>query len=182
MKVTFRWLAIPLILLIAVGGNNAGMAIYTNSSSVKKSSVASQKTDLEVAVPETATISRNDGKSSLTGSLSNFSDKDVTISANGYSEAVPLPQIKSIEFNGDVWIKGQALPARIRGITKTLEGLPVGSFKLDSSQKSAVISLKTMTSRGLERFFKDTANKPFGVKAIILERSDELTIKIAEIE
>jgi hypothetical protein len=169
MKVTFRWLAIPLSLLIAVGDNNAGMAIYTNSSSAKKSYFSSQKTDLEVAVPETATISRNDGKSSLTGSLSDFSDKDVTISANGYSETVPLTQIKSIEFNGDIWIKGRALPARIRGITKTLEGMPVGSFKLGSSQKNAVISLKTMTSRGLERFLKDTANKPFGMKAIILE-------------
>jgi hypothetical protein len=183
MKVTFRWLAIPLILLlIAVGGNNAGLAIYTNSSSVKKSSVASQKTDLEVAVPETATIFRNDGRSSLTGSLSNFSNKDVTISANGYSETVPLTQIELIEFNGDVWIKGQALPARVRGITKTLEGLPVGSFKLDNSQKRAVISLKTMTSRGLERFLKDNANTPFGVKAIFIERSDKLRIKIAEIE
>jgi len=182
MKINFRWLMIPLSLLIVVAGNNDGMAIYTNSSSVKKSYISSQNTDLEVAIPETATISRNDGKSSLTGSLSNFSDKDVTISANGYSETVPLTQIKSIEFNGDVWIKGQALPAQIRGITKTLEGLPVRSFKLDNSQKSAIISLKTMTSRGLERFLKDAANKPFGVKAIILERSDVLTIKIAEIE
>jgi len=182
MKINFRWLAIPLCLLIAFAGNNAGMAIYSNSSSVKKSYVSSQKMDLEVAVPETATISRSEGKSSLTGNLSNFSDKDVTISANGYSEKVPLTQIKSIEFNGDVWIKGQKLPAQIRGITKILEGLPVGSFKLDNSQKSAVISLKTMTSRGLERFLKDTANKPFGVKAIILEQSDKLTIKIAEIE
>jgi hypothetical protein len=182
MKVTFRWLVIALILSSAVWGSNASMAIYTNASSAKSSSVSSQKTDLEVVVPETATIFRNDGKSSLTGSLSNFSEKDVTISANGYSEAVPLAQIKSIEFNGDVWIKGQALPARIRGITKTLEGLPVRSFKLDNSQKSAVISLKTMTSRGLERFLKDTANKSFGVKSIFIERSDELTIKITEIE
>lgn len=182
MRVNFRWLAIALILSSALLGGNAGMAIYTNAPSVKKSYVSSQKTDLEVAVPEKAIIFRNDGKSSLTGSLSNFSDKDVTLSANGYSETVSLAQIKSIEFTGDVLIEGRRLPAKIRMGNKNINELPIKAFQLDKSQKSALISLKTLTNEALERLLKDTVNKRFGVKTIVLDRSDKITIQIVEIE
>jgi hypothetical protein len=147
-----------------------------------QSSVRSQETALEVAVPDKATVARKQGQSSLTGQLTAFNRASLRLSAAGYSETVPLYQIKSIEFEGDVWIEGQRLRSRIRGTSKTLQELPTNAFRLGNSPKKATISLKTMSPEGLERLLKDTRNKSYGVKKILLDSSEKMTIQIGEIE
>ena len=52
-------------------------------------SARSQGTVLEVAVPDKATVTRKQG-ASLTGQLTAFNQTSLTLSAEGYSEKVPL--------------------------------------------------------------------------------------------
>lgn len=103
-------------------------------------SVRSQETALEVAVPDKATVVLKRGNP-LTGGLTAFNQASLRLSAGGYSETVPLNQIKSIEFQGDVWIEGEPLPSRIRGYVKTWPGVPVTAFRLQNPPQSAKVNL-----------------------------------------
>jgi hypothetical protein len=100
----------------------------------------------------------------------------------GYSEKIPLTQVQSIDFEeGGIWIEGQRLPVRFRG-SKILQDLPTKAFKLGNPPKKATIALATMSPQGLERLLKDTQNKSYGVKKILLDSSEKMTIYIGEIE
>ena len=103
-------------------------------------SVGSQSTVLEVVVPDTTTVIRKQG-TPLTGRLTAFEETKLTLSAGGYSETVPLNQVKSVSFEGDVWIEGQSLPSKIRGYIKTWSGVPIKVFKLQKSARSAQVDL-----------------------------------------
>ena len=144
-------------------------------------SVRSQETALEVAVPDKATVVLKRGNP-LTGRLTAFNQASLRLSAGSDSETVPLNQVKSIEFQGDVWIEGEPLPSRIRGQSKILQELPTNAFRLGNSPQKATISLKTMSPQGLERLLKDTRNKSYGMNKILLISSEKITITIREIE
>jgi hypothetical protein len=103
-------------------------------------SVRSQETALEVAVPDKATVVLKRGNP-LTGRLTAFNQASLRLSAGGDSETVPLNQIKSIEFEGDVWIEGEPLPSRIRGYVKTWPGVPVTALRLQNPPQSAKVNL-----------------------------------------
>ena len=103
-------------------------------------SVGSQSTVLEVAVPDTATVVRKQG-TPLTGRLTAFGVTKLTVAAGGETETVPLNQVKSVNFKGDVWIEGQALPSKIRGYIKTWSGVPMKAFRLQKSAQSAQVDL-----------------------------------------
>ena len=64
--------------------------------------VSSQSMALEVVVPDTATVARKH-ETPLREKL--------TLAAKGDSETVPLNKVKSVDFERDVWIKGQSLPS-----------------------------------------------------------------------
>ncbi len=104
-------------------------------------SVGSQSTVLEVAVPDTATVVRKQG-TPLTGRLTAFGVTKLTLAAGGETETVPLNQVKSVSFEGDVWIEGRSLPSKIRGYIKTWSGVPIKAFRLQKSAQSARIDLK----------------------------------------
>jgi hypothetical protein len=104
-------------------------------------SARSQGTVLEVAVPDKATVTRKQG-ASLTGQLTAFNQTSLTLSAEGYSEKVPLTQVKAIAFQGgDIWIEGQRLPARIRGFIKTWSGISVSVLNLQNPPRLANLNL-----------------------------------------
>jgi len=104
-------------------------------------SVGSQSTVLEVAVPDTATVVRKQG-TPLTGRLTAFEETKLTLSAGGYSETVPLNQVKSVSFEGDIWIEGRKLSSHIRGYPlPPWAGVPIKAFRLQKSAKSAQVDL-----------------------------------------
>ncbi|MFM6131779.1 MAG: hypothetical protein ACKPBV_24190 [Sphaerospermopsis kisseleviana] len=103
-------------------------------------SVGSQSTVLDVVVPNTATVVRKQG-TPLTGRLTAFGEIKLTLEAGGYSKTVPLNQVDSVSFEGDVWIEGRSLPSRIRGYIKTWSGVPIKAFKLQKSAQSAQVDL-----------------------------------------
>jgi hypothetical protein len=145
-------------------------------------SVGSQSTVLEVVVPDTATVVRKQG-TPLTGRLKAFEETKLTLSAGGETETVPLNQVKSVSFEGDVWIEGRSLPAKIRGdFPKIIEALPVKAFKMNEPPKTAKIALDTMSDQGLQRLLKDIQDKSYGVKFILLDSPQKMTVKIAELE
>lgn len=145
-------------------------------------SARSQGTVLEVAVPDKATVTRKQG-ASLTGQLTAFNQTSLTLSAEGYSEKVPLTQVKAIAFEGDVWIPGKHLPIEFRAIKiKILPDLPIQALKLGNPPRQGTIALATMSPQGRERLLEDTQNKPHGVKKILLNSSAKMTIHIGEIE
>ena len=145
-------------------------------------SARSQGTVLEVAVPDKATVTRKQG-ASLTGQLTAFNQTSLTLSAGGYSEKVPLTQVKAIAFEGDVWITGNPLPTKFRAINiKILPDLPIQALKLGNPPRQATIALATMSPQGRERLLEDTQNKPHGVEKILLNSSAKMTIRIGEIE
>ena len=144
-------------------------------------SARSQGTVLEVAVPDKATVTRKQG-ASLTGQLTAFNQTSLTLSAEGYSEKVPLTQVKAIAFQGgDIWSTGKPLPIKFRG-SKILPDLPIPALKLGNPPRQATIALATMSPQGRERLLEDTQNKPHGVKKILLNSSAKMTIYIGEIE
>ena len=145
-------------------------------------SARSQGTVLEVAVPDKATVTRKQG-ASLTGQLTAFNQTSLTLSAGGYSEKVPLTQVKAIAFEGGVWITGNPLPTKFRAINiKILPDLPIQVLKLGNPPRQATIALATMSPQGRERLLEDTQNKPHGVEKILLNSSAKMTIHIGEIE
>ena len=146
-------------------------------------SARSQGTVLEVAVPDKATVTRKQG-ASLTGQLTAFNQTSLTLSAEGYSEKVPLTQVKAIAFQGgDIWSTGKPLPISFRAINiKILPDLPIQALKLGNPPRQATIALATMSPQGRERLLEDTQNKPHGVKKILLNSSAKMTIYIGEIE
>jgi hypothetical protein len=106
----------------------------------------------------------------------------LTLSAEGYSEKVPLTQVKAIAFQGgDIWSTGKPLPIKFRG-SKILPDLPIPALKLGNPPRQATIALATMSPQGRERLLEDTQNKPHGVKKILLNSSAKMTIYIGEIE
>ena len=103
-------------------------------------SVGGQSTVLEVVIPNTATVVRKQGNP-LTGRLTAFGVTKLTLAAGGKTETVPLNQVKSVSFEGDVWIEGQSLPSKIRGYIKTWPDVPINVFRLQKSAQSARVDL-----------------------------------------
>lgn len=103
-------------------------------------SVGSQSTVLEVVVPDTATVVRKQ-RNPLTGRLTAFGVTKLTVEAGGETETIPLNQVKSVSFEGDIWIKGRSLPSRIRGYIKTWSGVSIKAFRLQKSARSAQVDL-----------------------------------------
>ena len=118
-------------------------------------SVGSQSTVLEVAVPDTATVVRKQ-RTPLTGRLTAFGETKLALAAGGETETVPLNQVKSVSFEGDVWIEGQALSSKIRGYVKTWSGVPIKTFRLQKSAQSAEVDLnKVITVSDLQKMINN---------------------------
>lgn len=118
-------------------------------------SVGSQSTVLEVAVPDTATVVRKQG-TPLTGRLTAFGVTKLTVAAGGETETIPLNQVKSVGFEGDVWIEGRSLPSKIRGYVKTWSGVPIKAFRLQKSAQSAQVDLnKVITVNDVQKMINN---------------------------
>jgi hypothetical protein len=118
-------------------------------------SVGGQSTVLEVVVPDTATVVRKQG-TPLTGRLTAFGETKLTVEAGGETETIPLNQVKSVGFQGDVWIEGQSLPSKIRGYIKTWSGVSIKAFRLQTSAQSAQIDLnKVVKANDLQKMINN---------------------------
>lgn len=142
--------------------------------------VGGQVKVLEVVVPDTATVVRNQG-ASLTGQLTAFNEKTLTLTAAGYAEAIPLSQVKSIDFEGDIWIEGKPLSSKIRGYTQTCQGIPIKAFILHKStakQKStAKINLNKVSKPKDCRNLGDLKNKTPVLAKISFDSPQTMTIE-----
>jgi hypothetical protein len=147
MRAILRGSVLAFLLGVVSEGRLAGLP----------SSVRSQEMVLDVAVPDKATVVRKQGKPSLTGQLTAFNEANLTLSAESYSEKVPLTQVQSINFEeGAIWIEGRSLPSRIRGYIKTWPGVPIKAFKLQTSAQSAQIDLnKVVKANDLQKMINN---------------------------
>jgi hypothetical protein len=151
----------------------------TVPSSSQNMPSASQK-HLEVLVPELATI-RLVGGGSRSGNLTDFNATDLTLSAEGFSETLALVEVAQVNFRGNVWIinpDGERRPQRIRGISVTLEGVPVDALVFRGSGGQGMLDLDGVLN---DREFDRLSNNPeriHAIKQLVLESSGEMAVKI----
>jgi hypothetical protein len=124
-------------------------------------SVGSQSTVLEVVVPDTATVVRKQ-RNPLTGRLTAFGETKLTLEAGGYEETVPLNQVRSVSFKGNVWVqgKGEKRTFHIRSYPLALVGVPTKAFRLRKTAWTAQVNLsETMPVSELKKMQKIINNK-----------------------
>ena len=122
-------------------------------------SVGSQSTVLEVAVPDTATVVHKQGIP-LTGRLTAFGETKLTLEAGGDAETVPLNQVRSVGFEGNVWIQGEKRTFSIRSYRLASVGVPTKAFRLRKTNWTVQVDLsKTMPVSELKKIQKIINNK-----------------------
>lgn len=136
---------------------------------------------LTVAIPKSATIFLKEGKS-YTGQLNAFDAKNLSLTAENYSQSFPIKDIKQIDFSkDDVWIvtpEGTSRRLPIRGIPIPIENIPITSFRLNNELIQGTINLEQiLTPEQFEKLTKDP-KKIRVVKTIIFQDSETLTIKL----
>lgn len=136
---------------------------------------------LTVAIPKSATFFLKEGKS-YTGQLTAFDAKNLSLTAEEYSQSFPIKDIKQIDFSkDDVWIitpEGTSRRLPIRGISIPIDNIPLTSFRLDNGLIQGTINLdQVLTPEQFEKLTKDP-KKIRVVKTIIFQDSDTLTIKL----
>lgn len=135
----------------------------------------------QVALPPQATIWRKKG-SSLTGKLVKFDPTTLTVAAGGYSESVPLTEVKSVEFTlqEEIWVslpneaRGKVRP--IRGLSIPIEEIPASSFKIGSTNDSVILNLAQVLND--KEFGKLTSDpdKVYVLKTIEMTAPNKMTI------
>ncbi|GAB4377391.1 MAG: hypothetical protein Kow00121_26700 [Elainellaceae cyanobacterium] len=136
---------------------------------------------LEVALPESATVRLTAG-GSYTGELTAFNSTHLTLSANSYSETVPLAQVQQVEFQGDVWIRnadGVIRLGPVRGYPVTFNRVPVAALELADSSSIGRLNLNNvLNDEEFARLSRDT-DRIHAVTKILFESSDvmEVTVK-----
>lgn len=161
--------------LIVNANNTPKLEIAQNSTLTK------QRNPLNLVVPELVTIRLK--KESYTGKLTAFNANNLTIEGNGKSQKFLISKIQKIEFKGDVWINntdGTIRRVPWRGSSKILQELPITALKLEKNLKKATLHLDNMTEEGYNRFIKN-ASKNYGIKMIVFDSPEKITVKIKEL-
>ena len=182
MKRAFQGLTFTLaiILSLTVIREEAKTSTYKLWEITQSSPTANKEQLLEVVVPSSAIV-RLKQKGSYTGELIAFNSKNLVITANGFSETVPLSKIEQVEFQGDVWIVTQAGTRKrvpIRGISIPLEAVPVTAFNLVNPPHTAMLNLETVLSQEEFDRLSSQTKRIHVVKKILFESSETMTIKI----
>ncbi|ACK71874.1 hypothetical protein PCC7424_3481 [Gloeothece citriformis PCC 7424] len=183
MKFFLSVLTLTIATILSVTGLIGNARTIPNQEVAQRSTTSSQRKPLPLNVPELAII-RLKNRSSYTGNLTVFNTNNLKLEANGNSNTFPLSQVKEIEFQGDVYINnpdGRIRRVPWRGGEKILPGLPITAFKLGNPPKTAILNLNSLTPEGYNRLSKDFAKK-HGIKRILMDSPEKVTIKIEEIE
>ena len=182
MKVVF-WvftLALTITMLLTGIVADARIAPYRLWQIAQRSGNANKKQLLEVAVPSSVIIRLKQG-GSYTGELIAFNSRNLEVTANSFSETVPLSQIKQVEFQDDVWIvtpAGTRKRVPIRGITIPLEAVPITAFNLKNPPHTALLNLETVLSQSEFERLSSKADRIHVIKKIQFESSEKMTIMI----
>lgn len=117
---------------------------------VQGTSLVQSVKNLEIALPESATIRLIEG-GSYTGKLTSFSSANIILSASGQSRTIPRSHISQIELRGTVWIPnpdGNIEAYAIRGISQPLENVPVDALTWDGVSSLAILNLQGVMTQG----------------------------------
>lgn len=184
MKVVFRVLNLALTIAISLslaGIDAEARKITDEAGEIEQPSETTNKEQLlEVAVPPSAII-RLKQEGSYTGELIAFNSTNLVITANGFSETVPLSQIKQVEFQGEIWIDsptGSRKRLPIRGLSIPFEAVPVTAFNLGNPPNTAILDLETVLSEPEFERISSQTKRIHVVKKILFESSETMTIKI----
>jgi small nuclear ribonucleoprotein (snRNP)-like protein len=172
-------LAVTSFILLA-GFDGVVAAINSRPIDIAQDSGNRDEKVLEVALPESATVTLVAGES-YTGELTAFDSTELTISVDSFSETFSLAQISNVEFQGEVWFtnsEGRRRRASIRGIVIPIEDVPVSALELSPSPDLATLDLENVLS---DSEFIRLADEPRALKKIQLDSSEIMTVKIVGI-
>lgn len=182
MKFFIYSLTLTVTIILSVTELMGNASNISNLEISPNSTVANQRTPLNLFVPDLVTVRLN--QESYTGKLTAFNANSLMIEANGRPEKILISQIKEIEFKGDVWVKntdGTIRKFPWRGGNKIFPELPINALKLDKDTNTATLNLDSLSERGYNRFVEDTIGKNYGIKMITFDSSQKITVKIKQI-
>jgi hypothetical protein len=182
MKSLIQGLAVASAAMgLLVGVSTSHLAEAVTQSELAQSGRSTQSGRvLEVALPEFATVRLTSG-GSVTGKLTSFSAGDLTLSASGQSRTLPHAQVRQVEMGGTVWVPnpdGNMEAYRIRGLSQSLENVPVSALAWNDSSSLANLNLQGVLTQG--EFNRLTRN-PSLIHALIrvnFESSNSNTMNI----
>lgn len=138
------------IVLLAGVGTNSFVKAVTQVEIAQSSGNTQSGRVLQVALPEFATVRLTQG-GSYTGKLTGFSANNLTLSASGQSMTLAHSQVRQVEFGGTVWIPnpdGDVEAYRIRGLSQSIERVPMNALTWDSSSNLANLNLQGVLTQG----------------------------------
>lgn len=184
MKGISRAFTLSCVTIICLAGLGKHVTAMTRERlEFAQASIISNQRMLEVALPESATVRLTAG-GSYTGELTAFDAENLTLSANGFSQTVPVAEILQVEFQGNVWIHnpdGQIRSRRIRGISVTLEGVPTNALELTDSSNLAMLDLEAVLSDGEFDQLSSNPNLIHALKQLQFSDSESMAVKIVAV-
>lgn len=182
MQGVYRFCNLAIIFVVLIPGLGADESLTADKSGkiAQSSPSINQEQLLEVVVPSSTIVRLKQG-GSYTGMLTAFNSQNLVITANGFSETVPLSQIQELEFQGDVWIpipEGNRRRVPIRGITIPLEAVPVNAFNLGNPHQRATVNLEKVLSQEEFERLSGLTEKIYVVNKILFESADIMTIRL----
>ena len=162
-------------LLVGVGTSHLAEAVTQSELARSHSGRV-----LEVALPESATVRLTSG-GSVTGKLTRFSASDLTLSVSGQSRTLPHAQIRQMEMGDTVWIRnpdGNREARRIRGVSQSLENVPVSALVWNDSSNLASLNLQGVLTQG--EFNRLTSNPSliYALSRVSFESSSSNTMNV----
>lgn len=176
----FALVCVTIIFLTGLGRDVTATA--RGLLEVAQKSGSSSQRVLEVALPKSATVRLTAG-GSYTGRLTTFNSTNLTLSADGFSQTIPLAQIGQIEFQGDVWIQNEEgtrrfRRRRIRGLTQTLVGVPRTALVLGSLSSMGTLNLEHVLSQAEYERLSSNPERIHVIKELLFDTPGEMTVKV----
>lgn len=166
-------------LLVGVGTSHLAEAV-TQSELARSGGGTHSGRVLEVALPESATVRLTSGRS-VTGKLTRFSASDLTLSVSGQSRTLPHAQIRQVEMRGTVWIPnpdGNIEAYRIRGLSQSLENVPVSALVWNDSSNLASLNLQGVLTQGEFNSLTSNPSLIYALSRVSFESSSSNTMNV----
>ena len=181
ISLVFALVCVTIIFLAGLGENVT--ATTTGQLELVQNSGISNQKILEVVLPVSAIVRLTSG-GSYTGELTAFNSTNLTLSASGFSQIVPLAQIRQVDFQGDVWIPNEAgtrRRGRIRGLTQTLVGVPLTALELGDPSNIGTLNLETVLSQEEYERLSSNPERIHVIKELLFETPGETTVKVVAV-
>lgn len=176
------------ILLISI----PGLAGYATSITRKPTELAQTNNtisaELPVALPVSAIVYPKKG-SSLSGKLTQFNAKNLTIAVGDISKPLSITEVKQVEFSGDIWVvDADGSPRKLRGPDsisnrqQTWQAVPISAFQLKTPQE-AKLRLDGVVNREERADILSVAkDSVYVLQAIVFESSEKMTIRATPVD